>query len=108
LAATYVVATEVRVMVDDSSNATLSSPPPSNDGRSPWRFLLPIVWAGLGIRLAVAFARNESVREDFLSLALVAFLMTTAVLGSRVWLWIHDHSGHLMRRPHATGAQAGG
>ena len=63
----------------------------ASSDRSPWRFLLPVVWAGLGARLMVALVRNESIREDFLSLALVAFFMTSAVLGSRVWLWLHDH-----------------
>ncbi|MBX3205043.1 MAG: hypothetical protein KF764_08230 [Labilithrix sp.] len=66
-------------------------PSPPSTRRSRLRFLLPIVWVGLGVRLVVAFWRGESVREDFLSLALVAFLMTTAVLGSRIWLWFHDH-----------------
>ncbi|MBX3263571.1 MAG: hypothetical protein KIS78_28065 [Labilithrix sp.] len=74
--------------------------------RSRWRYLLPIVWAGLGARLAVALARGESVRDDFLSLALVAFFMTTAVLGSRVWLWLHDRWEQLGlgRRAHALGS----
>jgi hypothetical protein len=48
----------------------------------------------------VAFARNESIREDFLSLALVAFLMTTAVLGSRIWLWLHDRHERLYQHQH--------
>lgn len=70
--------------------------------RSLWRFVLPLVWAGLGARLLVALMRNESIREDFLSLALVAFFMTTALLGSRVWLWLQDHLGRhtISRRPH--------
>jgi uncharacterized membrane protein YsdA (DUF1294 family) len=72
--------------------------------RSPWRFLLPLVWAGLGARLAIAVMRHESIREDFLSLALVAFLMTSAVLGSRVWLWIHDHWGRSADAKSAQGA----
>lgn len=67
---------------------TLPMPAPQ---RSAWRFLLPIVWAGLGARIVTALLRHESIRDDFLSLALVAFFMTTAVLGSRVWLWLHDH-----------------
>ncbi|HVH41833.1 MAG TPA: hypothetical protein VM925_05800 [Labilithrix sp.] len=59
--------------------------------RSRWRFLLPLVWLALGARIVVALVRGESIREDFISLALVAFLMTSAVLGSRIWLWLHDH-----------------
>jgi hypothetical protein len=96
-------------MVDDRSAPTSRPALPSssdNAGRSAWRFLLPVVWAGLGARLVVALARNESVREDFLSLALVAFFMTTAVLGSRVWLWLHDHWDRLplARTHHPTGS----
>ncbi|OJY18046.1 MAG: hypothetical protein BGO98_10325 [Myxococcales bacterium 68-20] len=86
-ATTYVLG-EVSVMVDHSV------PPLPPAHRSRWRYLLPIVWFGLGARLVVAFVRGESVREDFLSLALVAFFMTTAVLGSRIWLWFHDRWDH--------------
>ena len=79
-----------------------SVPPLPSAHRSRWRYLLPIVWLGLGARVVVAFARGESVRDDFLSLALVAFFMTTAVLGSRIWLWIHDRWDRLPfgRRAH--------
>ncbi len=59
--------------------------------RSWWSYLLPIVWVGLGARIVVALVRGESLREDFLSLALVAFVMTTSLLGSRVWLWVSEH-----------------
>lgn len=82
-ATTYVLR-EVSVMVDHSA------PPLPPAHRSRWRYLLPIVWLGLGARVVVAFVRGESVRDDFLSLALVAFFMTTALLGSRIWLWFHD------------------
>lgn len=64
--------------------------PPLPTRRSSWRFLLPVVWLGLAARLAVALAHHEPIRNDFLSLALVAFLMSSALLGSRIWLWIHD------------------
>jgi hypothetical protein len=59
--------------------------------RSWWSYLLPIVWIGLAARIVVAMVRGESLHDDFLSLALVAFFMTTALVGSRVWLWFHDH-----------------
>lgn len=80
-------------------------PPLPEPHRSRWRYLLPVVWVGLGARLAVAFARGESPHDDFLSLALVAFFMTTAVLGSRIWLWFHDRweRAGLARRAHALG-----
>ena len=53
--------------------------------------MLPLVWIGLAARIVVAMVRGESLHDDFLSLALVAFFMTTAVLGSRVWSWVLDH-----------------
>ena len=68
--------------------------------RSWWSYLLPIVWVGLGARIVVALVRGESLREDFLSLALVAFFMTTSLLGSRVWLWLSDHWGRFMAARH--------
>jgi len=75
-------------MVDRSSPSDESS---YVSNRSWWTYLLPVVWVGLGARIVVAMVRGESLREDFLSLALIAFFMTTSVLGSRVWLWFHDH-----------------
>ena len=78
-------------MVDSSSSSPDTASAALSDQRSRWRYLLPLVWAALGARIAVALIRRESVRDDFLSLALVAFLMTSAVLGSRAWLWFHDH-----------------
>ncbi len=78
--------------------------------RSWWNYLLPIVWVGLGARIVVALVRGESLREDFLSLALIAFFMTTCVLGSRIWLWFHEHWDRLTlgRRPELKQHRAGG
>ncbi len=92
----------------DHSHASHSSPVelPSRSGW--WRYLLPLVWLGLGVRLAVALARHESVQQDFLSLALVAFFMTTAVLGSRVWLWFHDRWARNAEARQLTGPSAAG
>ena len=77
--------------------------------RSWWSYLLPIVWAGLGARIVVALVRGESLREDFLSLALVAFFMTTSLLGSRVWLWLSEHWSRFTsaRRPELRHHRAG-
>jgi hypothetical protein len=71
--------------------SAIESIPTSQAKHSRWALLLPLVWLALGVRIAIALVRGQSVREDFLSLALVAFLMTSAVLGSRIWLWVHDH-----------------
>ena len=77
--------------------------------RSWWSYLLPIVWVGLGARIVVALVRGESLREDFLSLALIAFFMTTSLLGSRLWLWASDHWGRYTstRRPQLPHHRAG-
>ena len=78
--------------------------------RTWWSYLLPIVWIGLGARIVVAMMRGEPLQNDFLSLALVAFFMTTALLGSRVWLWFHDHWDRLTfgRRAEMRQHRAGG
>ena len=68
-----------------------------------WSYLLPLVWIGLGARIAVAMVRGESLHDDFLSLALVAFFMTTAVLGSQVWSWFHDHRDRFALRHRRAG-----
>ncbi|HVJ94677.1 MAG TPA: hypothetical protein VM580_33050 [Labilithrix sp.] len=74
------------------SDSLETTPYPEPVQRSRWRFLLPIVWVALCARILVALSRGEPLKNDFLSLALIAFFMTTALLGSRVWLWIRDHS----------------
>lgn len=71
---------------------------------SRWALLLPLVWLALGARIVVALMRGETIRDDFLSLALVAFLMTSAVLGSRIWLWFHEHWDQLHLRRHREAA----
>ena len=70
--------------------------------RSWYSYLLPVVWIGLGARIVVALVRGESLRDDFLSLALIAFFMTTSLLGSRIWLWFHERRLTFGRR---TGAR---
>ena len=88
--ATYVTG-EVFVMAHPSGSSVATTPYTEPVHRSRWRYLLPLVWVALGARILVALSRGEPLQNDFLSLALVAFFMTTAVLGSRVWLWLHDH-----------------
>jgi hypothetical protein len=90
-------------MVDGRSLSSSNSIELPTRRPSWWRFLLPLVWAGLAARLGAAFARNEPFEQDFLSLALVAFFMTTALLGSQIWVWLHDRWEQLgARRSHAT------
>ena len=69
----------------------MSDRSPEVTHRSWWSYLLPVVWLGLAARVVVAIVRQESLHDDFLSLALIAFFMTTALLGSRIWLWFHEH-----------------
>lgn len=78
--------------------------------RSWWSYLLPVVWVGLGARIVVALVRGESLRDDFLSLALIAFFMTTSLLGSRIWLWFHERWDRLTlgRHPELRHHRAGG
>ena len=78
--------------------------------RSWWRYLLPVVWIGLAARIVVAMVRQESLHDDFLSLALIAFFRTTALVGSRIWLWCHDHWDRLTlgRREQLRDHRAGG
>lgn len=78
--------------------------------RSRWSYILPVVWVGLGARIVVALVRGESLRDDYLSLALIAFFMTTSVLGSRIWLWFHDHWDRVAtaRHPELRHHRAGG
>jgi hypothetical protein len=83
----------------DSRSPTADAAAP----RSRLRFLLPMVWLALGARIAVALVRRESIKQDFLSLAVVAFFMTSAVLGSRVWLWVHDRSARFDEHANAHG-----
>jgi hypothetical protein len=79
----------------------LDVPPAASNHHFRWTLVLPLVWIALGARIAVALVRHESVRDDFLSLALVAFLMTSAVLGSRIWIWFQDHPAPRFRRESA-------
>jgi hypothetical protein len=100
-------------MVDPLSPTAAAAP--IEVERSRWRYLLPVVWAALGAWIVVALAHGASLRDDFLSLALVSFFMTTALLGSRVWLWIHDRWERLtsgrssvhQRRQFSAGWEAG-
>lgn len=93
--------------MDERSSARTS---PGIPHRSRWSYILPVVWVGLGARIVVALVRGESLRDDYLSLALVAFFMTTSVLGSRIWLWFHDHWERLApgRPPELRHHRAGG
>jgi len=61
---------------------------------SRWALVLFIAWAVLALRIGVALARRESFADD-LALPAVAFIVTSALLGSRVWQWL--------ARPRATG-----
>lgn len=82
--------------MDDRSSLSAASPDVMRHGR--WKYLLPLIWLGLGARIVVALARGESLRNDFLSLAVLAFFMTTSLLGSRLWLWRHDHLDRVTQR----------
>jgi hypothetical protein len=68
-------------MSDDSSPRSRSS---------RWLVLLVLLWGALGARLLVAMLRHESLQGGGLSLAILAFVVTAAVLGSRVWQLIDD------------------
>ena len=51
---------------------------------------LVVIWAIFGVRIGVAIARREALSGDLLSLMILAFAVVTAVLGSRIWLMVHD------------------
>lgn len=53
--------------------------------------LLGLAWIALGGWLAVGFLRGETLRDDDVALPTLVFFMISAVIGSRVWLFIHDY-----------------
>jgi hypothetical protein len=63
---------------------------------SPKLLLLALVWAILGVRVVLAGVHREAFSGDILTLELFAFVVATAILGSRVWLafdtWRHPPS----------------
>lgn len=58
----------------------MNSPSPS---RGP--LVLYTIWALLAVRITIAIVRHESLRDDLLSLAGLAFLVVTAVAGGRAY-----------------------
>jgi hypothetical protein len=54
---------------------------------SRWTIVLLLVWIVLGVRIGFALVRRESFSGD-LGIPLVAFIMATAVVGSRVFAWL--------------------
>jgi len=56
---------------------------------------LGLLWALLGVWVVAAFVRGESLRDDDVALPVLAFLMASAVIGSRLWLLVHErHAKH--------------
>jgi hypothetical protein len=55
---------------------------------SRWTILLLVVWSLLAIRIGYALVRSEPFSGD-LGVPLVAFFITTAVVGSRIWSVFH-------------------
>jgi hypothetical protein len=52
---------------------------------SKWSIVLGLVWGVLALRIGVAIARGESLRDD-LSLPIVLLFVLTVVAGNRLWV----------------------
>lgn len=60
------------------------------EARSRWSYLLYGAWVTLAAWLTLAFSQGHTLRDDWVALPGVAFCVTSAVIGSRIFVYLQD------------------
>ena len=83
-----------------AGSVSSSSPATGNPTRSRWGFILIFAWAALSAWITFELLRGETFRDDGVALPALMLLITTAVLGSRLYVFLQDRSARA-RHPDA-------
>jgi hypothetical protein len=63
---------------------------PEDPTKSRWSFILFFAWASLFAWVAFELLRGETFRDDGVALPALALLVTSAVIGSRIYVYLQD------------------